>query len=116
MHYSLRMFQQGVGVETTQIVIGIGEILVICLAFLGGMFTLHQLLVREIKSLDTKLSGEIKEVRQASETAHKEIISRLGDIEKVQATHTERFNTVDSRINCIEDKVDGIQRRLDRSE
>ena len=69
----------------------------------------------KIQSLDTKLSGEIKEVRLASENAHKEIISRLGEIEKVQATHTERFNTVDTRINCVDDKVDGIQRRLDDS-
>ncbi|MCY4538501.1 MAG: hypothetical protein OXE52_09770 [Chloroflexi bacterium] len=62
----------------------------------------------EVNSLDTKLSGEIKEVRQASEAAHKEIIGRLGGIETTQATHTERFNTLGARIDCIEDKIDNL--------
>lgn len=62
----------------------------------------------EIRGVDSKLSGEIKEVRLASETAHKQILNRLGEIEKVQATHTERFNTVNARINCIEDKIDAL--------
>ena len=62
----------------------------------------------DVKSLDTKLSGEIKEVRSASENAHKEIIGSLGGIETTQATHTERFNTVGARMDCIEDKIDNL--------
>lgn len=62
----------------------------------------------EVKSADTKLSGEIKEVRQASEAAHKEIIGRLGGVETTQATHSERFNTISARIDCIEDKIDNL--------
>ena len=61
-----------------------------------------------------KLDGKIEKVRDASETAHKEIITRLGEIDKGQAIHSERFNTVDARMTCIEDKVDGVQRQLDK--
>ena len=60
----------------------------------------------KIDRVNSKLSSEIKEVRLASESAHKQILNRLGEIEKVQATHTERFNTVNARIDCIEDKID----------
>ena len=54
------------------------------------------------------LDGKIEGVRQASETAHKEIVATLGKIDKTQATHSERFNTVNTRMDCIEDKIDGI--------
>ena len=64
----------------------------------------------KISSLDTKRSGEIKEVRQASEDAHKEIIGRLGGIETTQAAQTERFNTIGARIDCIEDKIDNLNK------
>lgn len=63
----------------------------------------------DVKSLDTKMSGDIKEVRSASETAHTKIIGRLGGIETTQATHTERFNTIGARIDCIEDKIDNLK-------
>ena len=65
-------------------------------------------LTGRVDSLDSKLTGEVKEVRQASETAHNKIIGRLGGIETTQATHTERFNTIGARIDCIEDKIDNI--------
>ena len=55
-----------------------------------------------------KVDGKIEGVRQASDSAHKEILAKLGNIEKTQATHSERFNTVNTRIDCIEDKIDGI--------
>lgn len=67
-----------------------------------------QNLDKKIERSDSKLSGEIKEVRQASETAHKEIIGRQGKMETTLATHTERFNTVQAQIKCVEDKVDSL--------
>lgn len=100
-------------VETTTVMDANTVTLIQTIAIFGALFGFWWKLDGKIQSLDTKLSGEIKEVRLAFENAHKEIISRLGEIEKVQATHTERFNTVDTRINCVEDKVDRIQRRLD---
>ena len=62
----------------------------------------------KIERLDTKLSGEIKEVRLASEAAHKQIIGGQAEIKTALAAHSERFNTVQTRINCVEDKIDNI--------
>ena len=62
----------------------------------------------KIERLDTKLSGEIKEVRLASEAAHKQIIGSLGEVRTTLAAHSERFNTVQTRIDCLEDKIDNI--------
>lgn len=67
-----------------------------------------QNLDKKIERSDTKLSSEIRDVRQASETAHKEIIGRQGKMETTLATHTERFNTVQAQIKCVEDKVDNL--------
>ena len=61
-----------------------------------------------IERLDTKLSGEIKEVRLASEAAHKQIIGGQAEIKTALAAHSERFNTVQTRIDCVEDKIDNI--------
>ena len=47
------------------------------------------------------LRTEIKEVRQASETAHGNIQTELGAVKTTLAAHTER-------LNCIEDKIAGI--------
>ena len=74
----------------------------------GKVDSLDSKLTGKVDSLDTKLTGEVKELRQASETAHNKIIGRLGGIETTQATHTERFNTIGARIDCIEDKIDNI--------
>ncbi len=52
---------------------------------------------------DSKLSAEINEVRQASENSRKEIIGRQSKMETTLATHTERFNTLQAQIKCVED-------------
>ena len=62
----------------------------------------------KIERVDTKLSGEITKVREASELAHREIRADLAEIKVEQAKHSERFNTIDFRFNCIEDKIDNI--------
>ena len=59
-----------------------------------------------LETIRRDLRGEIKEVRQASDTAHKEIQLRLGNVETQLAAIT-------ARVDCIDDKVDHIQRRLD---
>ena len=77
--------------------------------WLDGKFDSFRLEIKfDIQSLDTKLSGEIKDVRLASETAHKEIQARLGNVETTLASHTEKFNTIGARMDCIEDKIDNI--------
>ena len=66
----------------------------------------RQELQTDIRLIDTKLSdeikevrGEVKEVRQASETAHKGILAQLTDIKVQQAAHTERFNCIEKHLN-----------------
>ena len=67
-----------------------------------------QNLDNKIERSDSKLSGAIKEVRQASENSHKEIIGRQSKMETTLASHTERFNTLQAQIKCVEDKVDNL--------
>lgn len=69
-------------------------------------------LTNQNKDLDARLSGEIKEVRQASEEAHKEIISRLNAVERTQATHSERFNTIGERFNTLDERFNAINERF----
>ena len=58
------------------------------------------------------LRAEIRDVRQASETAHKEIQTRLSSVETQLATITERVDCVNAFANRIDGKIDGIQRQL----
>ena len=74
----------------------------------------RQELQTDIRLLDTKLSdeikevrGEVKEVRQASETAHKGILAHLTDIKVQQAAHTERFNCIEKHLNMS--RTDGTE-------
>ena len=74
----------------------------------------RQELQTDIRLLDTKLSdeikevrGEVKEVRQASETAHKGILAQLTDIKVQQAAHTERFNCIEKHLNMS--RTDGTE-------
>ena len=55
-----------------------------------------------------KLSGEIKEVRLASEAAHKEINEKLTAIQVTQASHSERFNTVNEQFNGVSQQFKGV--------
>ena len=69
---------------------------------------------REITDLDTKLSGEIKEVRLASEAAHKEINEKLNGIQVTQATHSERFNTVNEQFNAVKFHIKTVDDKVDQ--
>ena len=69
---------------------------------------------RKIDAVDTKLSGEIKEVRLASEAAHKEINEKLNGIQVTQATHSERFNTVNEQFNAVGERFNAVNERLTR--
>lgn len=52
-----------------------------------------------LETIRCDLRGEIKEVRQVSETAHKDILMQLSDIKSQQAAHTERFNRIEKHLN-----------------
>ena len=80
-----------------------------------GLFTIWWRLSGDMKklsddmtNLDTKLSGEIKEVRLASEAAHKEINEKLTAIQVTQASHSERFNTVNEQFNGVSQQFKGV--------
>ena len=98
--------------EATQIVIGIEGALAIAAAILGGAFGMWWRLSGEIKSLDAKLSGDIKEVRLASEAAHKEINEKLNAIEVTQARHSERFNTMNERFNKVDEQFKTVKAQV----
>ena len=51
------------------------------------------------------LRQEIREVRQASESAHQDIQGRLSNVETQLAAIT-------ARVDCVDDKIDHIQRQL----
>lgn len=86
--------------DTGTAVVGIGVII--------SLFGYLEIIRRDLRS-------EIKEVRQASERAHNGINEKLSAIVTTQASHSERFNTVDERFNtvqtqikCVDDKVDKL--------
>ena len=105
--------------EATNLVISIEGALAIAAAILGGAYGMWWRLSGEMKrlsdditNLDTKLSGEIKEVRLASEAAHKEINEKLNAIEVTQARHSERFNTVNERFNKVDEQFNKVDEQF----
>ncbi|MCY3934700.1 MAG: hypothetical protein OXG02_04165 [Chloroflexi bacterium] len=64
----------------------------------------------DIQNAASKLGAEIKEVRQASETAHTSILTELGNIKEKQGIHTGRFDGIDKR---FDDFKDVIAKRVD---
>ena len=55
-----------------------------------------------LETIRRDLRGEIKDVRQASENAHKSILTDLGNAKAERASISER-------LKCVEDKVDDIK-------
>ena len=51
------------------------------------------------ESVRKELKGDILRVEKKSEDAHKEIQTRLVNIEVQQAVHTERFNCIEKYLN-----------------
>ena len=86
-------------VDTGTAVVGIGVII--------SLFGYLEIIRRDLRS-------EIKEVRQASEAAHKEINDKLNAIERTQATHSERFNTIDERFNTVHVQIKNVDDKVDK--
>ena len=85
--------------DTGTAVVGIGVII--------SLFGYLEIIRRDLRS-------EIKEVRQASEAAHKEINDKLNAIERTQATHSERFNTIDERFNTVHVQIKNVDDKVDK--
>lgn len=52
----------------------------------------------DINKVDDILGDDVKEVRQASASAHTSILSELGEVRAQQAAHTERLNCIDKHL------------------
>lgn len=67
------------------------------------------------KIMDTRaeLKGDIRLVQQKSEEAHKEINGRLNVLTDKVHDLDKGLSTLKATVDCIDDKVDSIQRRLD---
>ena len=89
-------------------------VLVQAIGIFLALFGFWWRLDRKIDAVDTKLSGEIKEVRQASEAAHKEINEKLNAIEVTQAIHSERFNTINERFNKVDERFNKVDERFNK--
>ncbi len=87
-------------------------VLVQAIGIFLALFGFWWRLDRKIDAVDTKLSGEIKEVRQASEAAHKEINEKLNAIEVTQAIHSERFNTINERFNKVDERFNKVDEQF----
>ena len=94
--------------DTGTVVAGLG----VLIALFGYLEIIRRDLRQEIKEArqasETAHNGlrqEIREVRQASETAHQDIQGRLSNVETQLAAVT-------ARVDCVDDKIDHIQRQL----
>lgn len=61
-----------------------------------------------------KLDAKIEKVREASEEAHKEINDKLNAIRISQATHSEKFNTVDEKFNTMGERFSAVDERFNK--
>ena len=66
-----------------------------------------------LADLRMELKSDIKLVQQKSEEAHKEINGRLNVLTDKVHDLDKGLSTLKATVDCIDDKVDSIQRRLD---
>lgn len=62
-----------------------------------------------------KLDGKIEDVRKASESAHADIRSELSNAKDARSDAKAERTAMTAQLRCVEDKVDAIQRRLDKT-
>lgn len=67
----------------------------------------------DIANNRAELKGDIRLVQQKSEEAHKEINGRLNVLTDKVHDLDKGLSTLKATVDCIDDKVDSIQRRLD---
>ena len=81
----------------------------IVLSILGAVLWLD----RKITNVRTELKVDIQRVEDKSEAAHKGINTRL-DVLSGQVSHIDKqVATLTARVDCVDDKIDNIQRCLD---
>lgn len=67
----------------------------------------------DMTELRTELKSDIRMVERKSEEAHKEINGRLDVLTDKVHDLDKGLSTLKATVDCIDDKVDSIQRRLD---
>ena len=69
----------------------------------------------DIANTRAELKDDIRLVRQNSEDAHKEINERLRALKDQAHVVDKGLSTLTARVDCIDDKIDGIQRQLEEA-
>lgn len=69
----------------------------------------------DIVNTRAELKDDIRLVRQNSEDAHKEINERLRALKDQAHVVDKGLSTLTARVDCIDDKIDGIQRQLEEA-
>ena len=86
-----------------------GEIRAVDEKLTGEIRAVDEKLTGEIRAVEEKLTGEIRAVADKHDSSQIEMQTRLGNVEVQLAGLSER-------VACIDDKVDVIQRRLDKTD
>ena len=86
-----------------------GEIRAVDEKLTGEIRAVEEKLTGEIRAVEEKLTGEIRAVADKHDSSQIEMQTRLGNVEVQLAGLSER-------VACIDDKVDVIQRRLDKTD
>ena len=75
----------------------------------------QQKLEGDIASTRAELKGEIQLVRQNSEEAHREINDRLRALKDQVHVVDKGLSTLTARVDCIDDKIDSMQRQSEEA-
>ena len=81
----------------------------------GDIANIHMELKGDIANTRAELKDDIRLVRQNSEDAHKEINERLRALKDQAHVVDKGLSTLTARVDCIDDKIDGIQRQLEEA-
>ena len=81
----------------------------------GDIANTHAELKGDIANTRAELKDDIRLVRQNSEDAHKEINERLRALKDQAHVVDKGLSTLTARVDCIDDKIDGIQRQLEEA-
>ena len=63
----------------------------------------------ELDSRGNCVSREVAGLHQSSEAEHKEMIDKLSDIQRMQASNSERMTAVQTQVKSLDGKVDQLR-------
>ena len=92
-----------------------GDIANIHIELKGDIANTRAELKGDITNTRAELKDDIRLVRQNSEDAHKEINERLRALKDQAHVVDKGLSTLTARVDCIDDKIDGIQRQLEEA-